>query len=261
MTRSRDEAKAVSRKLQTTSSTRFMPSGPGSTGLGGLGLMGSILDEPAVGGLMSSSSTPSLPSGSKATLSQPAGYMGHGLSSSSSSQVVGTDNACSRDRTSSDDNISSYGFDRFGFGNNSRRPPLASRLGDSQAVLAPSMASRRAQIQQAQADAQIKRSQRQQAPPRDLTQCVALGAGLPPPPRIETTQSSWQPSRAVSQPSPVMSPDRGPAPPPAAISSVMLGESPPHRNARQAARGGDDDEELANLFWSKVENSRAPSMS
>lgn len=241
MVRSRDEAKAVSRKLQTTSSTRFMPSGPGASGLGGLGLMGSILDVP-VAGLSGSSSTPSLPS-CTGSLSQPAGYMGQGLGSSSSSQVVGFG---FRDSNGFDQN-SSMGF--------RRQPASMNAGGNPPAQNWPPMANRRAL--QAQATAQMNRARA----PRDLTQCVALGAGLAPPPRFPEAlnyQSGWGTS-----PSPGLnSMDRGPMQPPVATASSS--DAPGQRLSRRAARGGDapvytsdngNDQELANLFWNQ-ENSR-----
>jgi len=198
MARSRDEAKAVSRKLQAASGARGpspFAAGPGagpspfaappgafpnggdpngfSRGLGGLGLntrdMGSVMDDDAR--LRASASSPSLPS----STSPPAGYSGlghgHSLSTSSSSQVVGL-----REVPAADDSL--LGFSSMGIRRTNQRGQP-----DQVPVAQGNMAQqqRRVMQQQAVAAQQIRANRA----PRDLPQGMALnaGAGLPPPSR------------------------------------------------------------------------------
>merc|ERR1719265_2531138 len=311
LARSRDEAKAVS--------TKFGPSfrsGPsGGHGLGGLGLGRNAFDVPVASGpgMAASSSSPNFGPGS--SLSQPkGGYMGGNgmVSSSSSSQVMGFRDSPSSAFSSSSGFNSGGGFGgnvgfggggsafggNFGFGGGAVHSsagfgggtsfgstpsfPSASSLDTSAGIkrqsdkMKPSLANRQA----FQAAAQANR----QRGPRDLTQPVALNAGLPLPPRDfnrpfpemdgrPQEPSSFQVSHSSSQPShPVirsrmpswLEPDSAPAPAAAPMASSGSKEIPP-RNPRRGLHDGDlfgdapgNDEELADLFWNQVENSRRP---
>lgn len=278
LTRSRDEAKAVSKKLFATSNARGMPSGFGTfssgaghasgSGLGGLGLAGSVLDVGTVGpssavGLSSSASSPSLSSSSPperqslqssgANRSQ-AGYFEQGTASSSSSQAVSW-----RDETTSlPENAMT-----------SLRRQQTERSGLT-------VASRR--LAQAQQRSMALTHGVALGPSRDLTHSVALGAGLPPAPRefhrssseANLVTSSTTSSMGMNLKSLGTEKDRPPSTAgPASSSSMPI--SAPKGAARLATRVGGrdsdcsdlgeegDDEELANLFWNKVESSRGPS--
>lgn len=152
LARSRDEAKAVSRKLEAASAARGVPSGfnsfssrPAGSGLGGLGLMGSVLDGEVY--MSASTSSPSLPFAAQPKPFEPfkpaqAGYSGHSMSTSSSSQGVGF-------------RETNMGASRLGL-------PLANRR----------------MVQAVQNGIQNRARM-----PRDLTQGGAMVAGLPPPSR------------------------------------------------------------------------------
>jgi len=234
MSRSRDEAKAFNKKFATASGATGPFTGFGGTGLGGLGLSGlSVSEIPPSNGLTSSASSPGL--------QLPAGYHQPAVSSSlgkSSSAATLTHSQKPAEEGASHDN-----FLRRQNGDRSTLPGSA---------MPPLSAARR----------------QQNRTRRDLTQLTSSGSGLTALPgrgeflhsgRETSQQSPGRPMLNTS--APAVTVREG------SIGTTSAGSDPPSplppapsSGVKPKSDGSDcgegDDEEIAALFWNKVETGR-----
>jgi len=291
MARSRDEAKAVSKKLQAASAARGMPSGPGTfsshpagTGLGGLGLMGSVLEVgPSVPSMSTSASTPILASQSSAQ----AGYSGHDHSVNPSSfSQAGMSTSMAGDPPTM--GLRRTATERSGLpmANRQQQRSMQQQMQQGHVAQASQQQSRPIPGGMRMTGGMNARDFQDAGHTRDLTQGVAMSAGLQPPPREfhRPPSESWGTSPGPSagpglQPLPLSHGadrfgfmDKGPPSPD--DSPIHISQQPTRKLAARGARvrdspevahrtlskrgvedGGEiDDEEIAASFWTQVKD-------